>query len=231
MTGELRNVSNIALTTSALFLVVVAVALNSPVLFSMSTAMLAVLGVCRFQAWMAVRGLRFRRRPLPTVRVGETVIVEIEATSTTRYNRPLVMVRDRIPDSLPAAEVSPSLPIAPAPGETAVTQYRLTPLRRGVFRWSVIEVTGSDPLGLSKKTVLYRAEAEPLTVLPSPLPFPLVLPSSAGWGGGEADHGPSRGPGIDPRGIREYQVGDSLRHVHWRSSARTGRLLVKERSE
>ena len=40
--------------------------------------------------------------------------------------------------------------------------------------------------------------------------------------------GQASGAGIEPRGIREYQSGDSLRHVHWPSSARIGRLQVKE---
>lgn len=37
-----------------------------------------------------------------------------------------------------------------------------------------------------------------------------------------------RGAGMDFYGIREYRSGDSLRHVHWRSVARAGRLLVRE---
>ena len=228
MTSELRNVSNIALTTSALFLIVVAIALNSPVLFSMSSAMLGLLGVAHVQARLSTLGLRFRRRPMPTVRQGESVQVEIEVWSDRNMRRPLVMVQDRLPEALRATNVSPSVPVAPAPSERCVTSYRLRPMRRGVFRWSTVEVTGSDPLGLIRSTKLVRVDPEPLTVLPAPIPFPLRLPRSAGWGGGEADHGPSRGSGVDPRGIRDYQSGDSLRHVHWRSSARSGRLLVKE---
>jgi uncharacterized protein (DUF58 family) len=30
------------------------------------------------------------------------------------------------------------------------------------------------------------------------------------------------------RGLRDFRVGDSLRHIHWRSSARQSKLLVRE---
>jgi uncharacterized protein (DUF58 family) len=40
-----------------------------------------------------------------------------------------------------------------------------------------------------------------------------------------------RGAGLDFYGLREYRSGDSLRHVHWPSTARGGRLLVREYEE
>jgi uncharacterized protein (DUF58 family) len=67
-----------------------------------------------------------------------------------------------------------------------------------------------------------------MTVLPTPIPVDIQVPRPAGWGPLESDFGKSRGAGIEPRGVREYAPGDSLRFVHWRSTARTGRLLVKE---
>src|SRR5262249_51016686 len=42
------------------------------------------------------------------------------------------------------------------------------------------------------------------------------------------DPSPRRGEGATFHGIREYQPGDPLRRVHWRSSARWGRLAVVE---
>jgi uncharacterized protein (DUF58 family) len=33
---------------------------------------------------------------------------------------------------------------------------------------------------------------------------------------------------MEPRGVREYASGDSLRHIHWASTAKRGQLLVKE---
>lgn len=52
-----------------------------------------------------------------------------------------------------------------------------------------------------------------------------------------ADHGAAPGSvgpvvaGLDVFGPREWRPGDSARHVHWRATARTGRLTVLERAE
>jgi uncharacterized protein (DUF58 family) len=39
---------------------------------------------------------------------------------------------------------------------------------------------------------------------------------------------PRRGTGPEYLGIREYRIGDSMRHVHWPSTARHGELMVRE---
>jgi uncharacterized protein (DUF58 family) len=39
---------------------------------------------------------------------------------------------------------------------------------------------------------------------------------------------PRRGGGPDYLGIREYRQGDSMRHIHWPSTARLGELMVRE---
>jgi hypothetical protein len=39
---------------------------------------------------------------------------------------------------------------------------------------------------------------------------------------------PRRGTGPEYLGIREYRTGDSMRHVHWPSTARLGQVMVRE---
>jgi uncharacterized protein (DUF58 family) len=39
---------------------------------------------------------------------------------------------------------------------------------------------------------------------------------------------PRAGSGTEMFGVREYRAGDSLRRIHWRSSARHGELVVRE---
>jgi len=220
--------ANIGLTTSALFLAVVAIMLNSPNLFYMGTALLCTIFACRLQAWLSVRGLRFERLAPDSISIGELVTVELTVWSEHRIRRPLITIWDSLPPRLIHTVRSPSLPVAPAYDIAIQTHYSFRPLKRGKYRWSGLLAVGTDALGLVTMDREYTTNVAELTVLPAPIPVAVELPMASGWGISEAESGQSRGAGLEPRGVREYQYGDSLRHVHWRSSARTGQLLVKE---
>ena len=224
----MRNVAGFALTTAAVFLAVVAILLNAPSLFYMATALIATLCACQFQAWLSVRALRFERIAPATAALGDLITVEITVWSERKVRRPLITIHDRLPARLKVSFRSPSLPIAPAFDLPIRTQYQFRALRRGQYRWSGLLARGTDALGLVTKEMLYDTATTELTVLPRPIPLSVELPAAAGWGISEAQSGQTRGAGIEPRGIREYATGDSLRHVHWPSSARRGQLLVKE---
>jgi uncharacterized protein (DUF58 family) len=226
--GSTRSVAGLALTTAALFLAVVAVLIGAPALFYMGTALFMTIGACQFQALLAVRGLKFERVAPETARVGDLVTVEITVWSEKRIRRPLISILDNLPAKLLVSQRTPSLPVAPAYDLPIRTMYQFRPLRRGRYRWSGITVEGTDALGLITKRKGYATPPTELTVLPRPIPVNVELPSASGWGISEAESGQTRGAGLEPRGIRSYVPGDSLRHVHWRSSAKTGQLLVKE---
>lgn len=224
----MSNIAGVALFTAALFLLVVAVMLNSPALFYMSTAMVATILAARFQAYQAVRNLSFTRRTPGSVRVGELVEVELVAKGEGKRRRPLVRVIDHLPAKLLNETVTSSTPIAPANGEPVVTKYRFRPSQRGIFSWSRLSVIGYDALGIVAMEKEYAGNPVELVVLPNPVVVPFSFGHASGWGTSEAEQGLSRGAGIEPRGIREYTSGDSMRYVHWRSTAKTGQLVVKE---
>lgn len=224
----LRRLAGIGLSTSATFLAVVAVMLNSPSLFYMGTALVGTIAACRLQAWLSVRGLRFERIAPSQVSVGDLVTVSITVWSEHRIRRPLITIWDNLPRRLLTSDRTPSMPVAPAFDRGIETHYSFRPLKRGVYRWSGLQAVGTDALGLVSAIRETKTDLAELTVLPAPIPVAVDLPVASGWGISEAESGHARGAGLDPRGVREYVMGDSLRHVHWRSSARTGRLLVKE---
>ncbi|MCE9559904.1 MAG: DUF58 domain-containing protein [Armatimonadetes bacterium] len=223
-----RRLARRVITLSAVFLMVMAVLINSPALFYMATAMVATIAACALQAWLSVRGLRVERLSPPAVNIGEVVTVSMIVWSERRIKRPLIVIRDLLPPRLRIINETPSLPIAPAFDQPVQTRYSFRPIRRGRYKWSRVEIEGTDTLGLITMTREVDAEPAELIVYPAPLPLNLNLRPSGGIGTSEAESGRYRGSGIEPRGIREYQPGDPQRYVHWASSARSKGLMVKE---
>lgn len=224
----MNRLAAIALSVAGMFLIVMAVLVNSPPLFYMTVAVLTTLAASRLQAYLAIRGLRFERTFPPSVSIGEVVTIETIVWSERKIRRPLVTVEDVLPNNLPVADRTPALPVAPAFDQPIRTKFTFKPLRRGRFRWRKIVVRGTDALGLVVLDKEYAIDPVELTVYPVPLPVSLDIRPSVGWGVSDLDSGLVRGSGIDPRGIREYVPGDPVKHIHWRSSARSGKLMVKE---
>ncbi len=224
----IRRIASLAVPLAAAFLAVMALLQNAPALFYMTTAFVMILAACQVQSRLSVRGLHFDRIAPDSARIGDLITVEIIVWSDIKIRRPLITIEDDLTQRLMVTKRSPSLPIAPAYDSPIRTQYQFRARRRGKFKWSGLTVIGSDALGLITKSRHYETTPTEITILPRPIPVSLELPAAAGWGISENESGSNRGAGIDPWGIRPYAHGDSLRHVHWRSSARTGVLQVRE---
>jgi uncharacterized protein (DUF58 family) len=224
----MNRYASLVLVVAAMFLMVMAILVNSPPLFYMVTAVMATLAASALQAWLSVRALRFERFAPPAVQVGEPVTMEITVWSERRIMRPLITVIDNLPSTLVSQGVRPSLPVAPSFDQPIQTRYTFRPMRRGRFKWSGLRVRGTDALGLVNREKTYRTEPIELTVYPAPIPVNVEVTPRAGWGTSDLDSGRARGAGLEPRTIREYVPGDPLRYVHWPTSARSNRLMVKE---
>lgn len=225
---RITRYAGIALTWSAVFLLVMAVLVYSPMLFYMATAIIVTIAAARLQAWLAVRYLRFERYAPPAVRVGEPVTVEIIVWSERELKRPLITVRDHLPSRLVVKNRTHSLPVAPSFDQPIRTRYSFIPTRRGRYSWERLTAIGTDALGLVTMERSYHTDKVELEVYPTPLPVNIELQPLLGWGASDFDSGASMGAGLDPRGVREFSFGDPLRYIHWRTSAKRDKLMVKE---
>lgn len=80
-----------------------------------------------------------------------------------------------------------------------------------------------DPWGLLRRRV-GALDGVALLVVPRVRPVSLAaLPSALADFGGGAEMGTTTFATL-----REYVIGDELRHVHWRSSAKTGKLMMRQ---
>jgi uncharacterized protein (DUF58 family) len=114
------------------------------------------------------------------------------------------------------------------PGESADVPIARTALLRGVVELTRVEMTSSPSLGLVRAR-LEREFPEHVTIHPEQRRADEAVRTRRLADDVEGDS--VRGPGPDPLGVREWRHGDNYRHVHWRSTARHGRLVVLERGD
>jgi hypothetical protein len=113
------------------------------------------------------------------------------------------------------------------PRERATAAYRLPTAGRGVVRVGPMRARRRDVLGLATRTFLLPGAAE-LLVMPRHTPVRFELGGSSGRLG---DHLRMRAygqSGSEFHSLREYVVGDDLRRISWKASARSTDLIVKE---
>lgn len=98
--------------------------------------------------------------------------------------------------------------------------------RRGLRRVRAVHLVSLFPLGLFRKGVHLPTDLE-ILVYPEIFGAALSRPAEAGRSGEQTSRRP--GWGHDLYALRDYRPGDDPRHMHWKQSARSGRLIFQQR--
>ena len=107
------------------------------------------------------------------------------------------------------------------------SRYLLENVPRGRYRFPDARVVLEDPFALNRRELALPPTAA-LLVFPRLVELHrLFSEGSAGPQGGRRLL-LRRPVGYDVHGVREYEQGESLRRVHWPTTARRGQLMVKE---
>ena len=105
--------------------------------------------------------------------------------------------------------------------------YLLDDVPRGRHRFAPVRLSIADPFGLAQADLALE-EQQALVVYPRLVDLERLFFD----GGAGPEHGRRlllrRPVGFDLHSVRDYQQGESLRRVHWPSTARRGSLMVKE---
>jgi uncharacterized protein (DUF58 family) len=105
--------------------------------------------------------------------------------------------------------------------------YELREVPRGRYAFDAVQLTVEDPFALAAATV-EQGEPQALVVYPRLVDLDRLFSE----GGAHAQDGRRlllrRPTGFELHSVREYIEGESLRKVHWPTTARRGQLMVKE---
>jgi uncharacterized protein (DUF58 family) len=115
-----------------------------------------------------------------------------------------------------------------APGSTLSLRVPVTPLGRGVIRIAGATVMQREPLGLLRAPARAASPAK-VIVLPRRYRVPrIAFPGARRYQHGGVALAGRVGESEEFVALREYRAGDPLHRMHWASSARLGRLVIKE---
>ncbi len=209
--------------TAGLCLFFVALNSGNNLLYLLLSLLIALMAVSLILAEASLRGVIPRRQPPPRLHAGAPFLMGI-ALRNEKKRLPSFSIEvedlcdDKVVDKRCYFLKIPS-------GRTQQTAYRHSLARRGRYVFSAFRISTKFPFALfrSSRYVEHRSE---ILVYPALIPlehWPKALTSAVG------DQSVMR---LGRRGnfhaLREYRQGDDSRDIHWRSSARRQRLMVRE---
>ncbi len=222
---------SLRLTSEGLRFVLIALAVGiaalntgNNLLYLLLAMMLALIVVSGVLSERCLKGLSIQRRLPAHLFAGEPATVALRVTNEKRHFPSFSL---RISDVVVGAAqfAATHLLYLPPKGST-VHSYRLLFPKRGQFRVEATKVSTRFPFGLFVKIATLPNQAE-MVAYPAPKPLPQAILDALETIG--HDRAASRrGPGSGLYNLRDYHVGDDSRSVHWKTSARQSRLVVRE---
>ena len=179
--------------------------------------------------WMrqALTGLRVERRFPERAFHGEVVQASLVVVNQGRWPALWLQLHESLPLDLHVPNFERRV-VSMAPRERVTLEYRLKCQRRGYYRLGPLSLQTGDYFDLtSRREAVWPAE--PFIVYPRVVPLSRLaqgIPSQLPFGYLASQ----RRIFEDPSrffGVRDYQPGDSLRQINWKSSARADQLQVR----
>ncbi len=207
-------------------------------------ALLLVLGLLKDGIWLQLLGslllgarlaaalldpgrgtpLRIQLQQPVRVNVHDPVDTVVLVDNLTRHRLPSVVIRISTAQLSDLTTSTASM----GPAERATLRVSRAAHSRGLVDRHDVEFVTTDWFGFSQRR-------RPVTLLGTPAYVrPHIVAASwsthsvglGEWSGRRADRS-----GVEVLAVREWQGGDQLRHVHWRSTARRGQVMVTARAE
>lgn len=186
---------------------------------------LALVILAGLWAWTSLGRLRVARQTR-TLRAQVGDAVEERLAVRNLGNLPKLWLEVRDQSDLPGHHPS-KVVVGLGARQERVWVVRTRALQRGRYRLGPLALTSGDPFGLFRVTRRIQSTNQvvvyPATVALPDFPLPVGIAP-----GGDALRRRTHYITPNAAGVRDYVPGDSYNRIHWRSTARRDRLMVKE---
>lgn len=195
------------------------------VMFTLAYVLGILLVVALIWSWSSVAWLRIRRQTRTRrAQVGKQFEEVFHIHNTGLLPKLWLEIEDH--STLPGYRASQVVPGVRPRGQHT-WQAGTICTARGVYRLGPLTITSGDPFGLFRFPRHIGAVSQ-LVVYPAIVPLQTFAVPSGILSGGEAQRQRAHFVTTNAAGVRDYAPGDSFNRIHWRSTARKNRLLVKE---
>ncbi len=182
-------------------------------------------------SWINLRGITLHRDLPDHALAGEPTEIRYAFTSIRRRSPAISLFFRELHPQLAQAPAGFITHLPPARREAAasvVIPAPLVPLHRGMLQLRTVELSTTFPFGFLRRRARLNVPQQ-LLVYPriGTLARSLTLQYRDNVESGSV-LARKRGGQEEFFGIREYRPGDNLRSIHWRSSARTGQIMIRE---
>ena len=207
------------------FLLGAALATGRDLFFQLTYLMAAVLALSFAWTWYSIRWLTLERfERAQRTQAGRIHEERIVLRNLGWLPKLWLEVRDH--SDLPNHAAGRVIDFLPGHGERSWL-VRTVCSQRGRFTLGPVTIRSSDPFGIFEHTREINV-VEHLVVWPQTVELPTFAPPIGRLTGGEALQRRTHHVTTNVSGVREYYPGDSFNRIHWKSTARHNRLIVKE---
>ena len=194
--------------------------------FRLTYLILAIFIFSLIWAAYSVFTFRLERKVItPRTQVGRVAEERFLVHNTGVFAKIWIQILDQ--SELPAHRVSRVLNALRAHARWSWSVRTLC-RRRGRYYLGPITIATGDPFGIFTIHRRLLDTTTSITIYPATVDLATFAPPTGQLSGGDALHRRTHHTTTNVAGTREYAPGDSFNRIHWTSTARMDRLIVKE---
>jgi uncharacterized protein (DUF58 family) len=196
---------------------------NTNLLYLIMSMMLSFFILSGFLSTSTLRSIEVMRLAAHHISALEDAMVQMEIRNNKKRMSSYSL---RVMDYLASGElVGGSYLFHVGPRSRKILSYKVRFPRRGIYELDRIRILTRFPFGFFERALIFKQPQE-ILVYPQIIDVKPVL-EGAKVDLGEYETG-KKGHGHSLYGLREYAPGDGARYIHWKVSARTRKIMVRE---